>query len=148
MSKQLSLGKITVSNPKVWVVIGVTVAGIVILAETRRRRLRVRKLEREDFGAFIDRFELLPFPQPPPPAARHILSGLTFAVKDMFVSYDFNLVSNHAFAYVYSYVYVYFKRYKCTNTHKSVNIGVYFTFALEFFKFKKNSSLSSSPMKI
>ncbi|KAE9448350.1 hypothetical protein C3L33_19763, partial [Rhododendron williamsianum] len=84
MSKQLSLGKISVSNPKVWVVIGVTVAGIVILAETRRRRLRARKLEREDLGAFIERFELLPFPQPLPPAARHLLSGLTFAVKDIF----------------------------------------------------------------
>ncbi|KAI8554853.1 hypothetical protein RHMOL_Rhmol05G0129200 [Rhododendron molle] len=84
MSKQLSLGKISVSNPKVWVVIGVTFAGIVILAETRRRRLRARKLEREDLGAFIERFELLPFPQPLPPAARHLLSGLTFAVKDIF----------------------------------------------------------------
>ena len=87
MPKQFGLGKISVSNPKVWVVIGVGVAGIVILAETRRRRrLRVRKLEREAFGAFIERFELLPFPQPPPPAARLLLSGLTFAVKDMFVS--------------------------------------------------------------
>ncbi|GFY90134.1 translocon at the outer membrane of chloroplasts 64-V [Actinidia rufa] len=90
MPKQFGLGKISVSNPKVWVVIGVGVAGIVILAETRRRRrLRVRKLETEAFGAFIERFELLPFPQPPPPAARLLLSGLTFAVKDIFDVKDY-----------------------------------------------------------
>lgn len=64
--------------------IGVTVAGIVILAETRRRRLKSRNIVREDFGAFIERFELVPFPQPPPPAARQPLSGLTFAIKDVF----------------------------------------------------------------
>ncbi|KAK9286325.1 hypothetical protein L1049_014716 [Liquidambar formosana] len=85
MSKPLKLGNLNVSNPKVWVVIGIGVAGIVILTEThRRRRRRARILEREDFGAFIERLELLPFPQPPPPAARQSLSGLTFAVKDIF----------------------------------------------------------------
>nr|GLL28638.1 outer envelope protein 64, mitochondrial-like isoform X1 [Ipomoea trifida] len=73
------LSKLNVSNPKLWVVIGVGVAGVLILAEVhRRRRLRVR----EDFGAFIERFELLPFHQPPPPAARLPLSGLTFAIND------------------------------------------------------------------
>ncbi|XAR53051.1 Amidase [Bertholletia excelsa] len=78
------LGKFSVSSPKVWVLVGVGVAGIVILAETRRRRLRARKLEKEDFGAFVERFELLPSPQPPPPAARQLLSGLTFAIEDIF----------------------------------------------------------------
>lgn len=78
------LSKLNVSNPKLWVVIGVGVAGVLILAEVHRRgRLRVR----EDFGAFIERFELLPFPQPPPPAARLPLSGLTFAINDKSV-YD------------------------------------------------------------
>lgn len=89
MSKQFSLGKIHVSNPKVWIVIGVGVAGVLILAETQRRRLRATKLEREDFGAFIERFELLPFRQPPPPAARQPLYGLTFAIKDIFDVKDY-----------------------------------------------------------
>ncbi|KAL7001901.1 Outer envelope protein 64, mitochondrial [Sarracenia purpurea var. burkii] len=89
MSRLLREGKISVSNPKVWIVVGVGVAGILIIAETRRRRLRARKLEREDFGAFIELFELLPFPQPPPPAARQLLSGLTFAIKDIFDVKDY-----------------------------------------------------------
>lgn len=77
--------KTNVSNPKVWIVIGVSVAGILILAaETRRRRLKGRYTVREDYGAFIERFELLPFPQPPPPAAKQQLSGLTFAINDVF----------------------------------------------------------------
>ncbi|XP_047341144.1 outer envelope protein 64, mitochondrial-like [Impatiens glandulifera] len=82
MPKSFSLEKVNVSNPKVWIVVGVTIAGIVILAETRRRRLIARHLNREDFAAFIDRFQLLPFSQPPPPAARLPLSGLTFAISD------------------------------------------------------------------
>lgn len=78
------LSKLSVSNPKLWVVIGVGVAGIVILAEVhrRRRRLSAGNAIKEDFGAFIERFELLPFPQPPPPAAPLLLAGLTFAIKD------------------------------------------------------------------
>ncbi|KAK0589716.1 hypothetical protein LWI29_017728 [Acer saccharum] len=68
-----------------WVVIGVSVVGIVVLAETMRRRRRKVKMSASlDFGAFVERFELLPFPQPPPPAARQSLSGLTFAINDMF----------------------------------------------------------------
>ncbi|KAK2982325.1 hypothetical protein RJ640_009022 [Escallonia rubra] len=90
MSKQSKLAKISVpNNPKLWLVIGITVAGVLILAETRRRRLRTRYLIKEDFGAFIQRFELLPFPQPPPPAARLTLAGLTFAVKDVFDINDY-----------------------------------------------------------
>ncbi|CAH1433629.1 unnamed protein product [Lactuca virosa] len=42
-----------------------------------------RYVIREDYGDFIERFELLPFPQPPPPAAKQPLSGLTFAVSDV-----------------------------------------------------------------
>ncbi|XP_071733657.1 outer envelope protein 64, mitochondrial-like [Rutidosis leptorrhynchoides] len=77
--------KVNASNPKVWIVIGVSVAGILIVAaETRRRRLKGRYTVREDYGVFIERFELLPFPQPPPPAAKQPLSGLTFAVNDIF----------------------------------------------------------------
>ncbi|KVI01833.1 outer envelope protein 64, mitochondrial isoform X1 [Cynara cardunculus var. scolymus] len=77
--------KINVSNPKVLIVIGVSVAGILILtAETRRRRLKGRHTVKEDYGAFVERFELLPFPQLPPPAAKQLLSGLTFAINDVF----------------------------------------------------------------
>lgn len=72
------------SNNKAWIVIGVVgVVGVVILAETYRRRLKAGEAVKEDFGAFIERFELSPFPQPPPPSARLRLAGLTFAIKDM-----------------------------------------------------------------
>lgn len=84
MSNTLTLIQSNASNPKVWVVIGVTVAGIVILAETRKRRIKA--LREEDFGAFLDRFELLPFPPPPPPAAKQSLSALTFSISDAYVS--------------------------------------------------------------
>ncbi|CAN4125149.1 unnamed protein product [Withania somnifera] len=76
------LSKLDVSNPKVWVVIGVGFAGMLILAEVSRRRLKARSSIEEDYGAFIERIKLLPFPQPPPPASRLSLSGLTFAIKD------------------------------------------------------------------
>ncbi|KAL2490982.1 Outer envelope protein 64 [Abeliophyllum distichum] len=76
------LSKLNVSNPKFWVVIGVSIAGVLILAEVRRRRLNSKSLIKEDFGAFVERFELLPFPQPPPPAARLLLAGLAFAIND------------------------------------------------------------------
>lgn len=78
--------KAHVSSPKAWIVIGVTLAGVVILAEAHRRRRRRTGSEaaKEDFGAFLERFELLPFPQPPPPALKQPLAGLTFAIKDIF----------------------------------------------------------------
>ncbi|TYJ44021.1 hypothetical protein E1A91_A03G192600v1 [Gossypium mustelinum] len=84
MSKTLNLIKANASNPKVWLVAGITVAGIIVVAETRRRRKKAMIIKREDFGAFMERFELIPFPQPPPPAAKLPLSGLTFAIKDIF----------------------------------------------------------------
>ncbi|KAJ0817519.1 hypothetical protein HanPI659440_Chr00c06g0716611 [Helianthus annuus] len=72
--------KLSISN-----VISVTVAGVLILtAETRRRRLKGRCIVREDYGAFIERFQLLLFPQPPPPSVKQPLSGLTFAINDVF----------------------------------------------------------------
>lgn len=80
-----TLSKLNVSYPKVWVVIGVGLAGALILAEVHRRRIKAQSNINEDFGAFVERFELLPFPQPPPPAARLPLSGLTFAVSDKYV---------------------------------------------------------------
>ncbi|KAK8659686.1 hypothetical protein V6N13_029882 [Hibiscus sabdariffa] len=89
MSKTLNLIKANASNPKVWIVAGITVAGIVLLAETTRRRRRRRRrntmiVKTEDFGAFLERFELIPFPQPPPSAAKLPFLGLTFAIKDIF----------------------------------------------------------------
>ncbi|CAJ1963481.1 unnamed protein product [Sphenostylis stenocarpa] len=76
MSKSL---KLNASNPKLWLLLGIGLAGAVVLAETRRRRRR--KLPKEDFGAFVERFELLPIPQPDQTQA---LSALTFAIKDIF----------------------------------------------------------------
>ncbi|WP_348240326.1 hypothetical protein, partial [Salmonella enterica] len=70
MSKSLSIIKTSASNPKVWVVIGVSVVGMVVLAETLRRKRNLKLKGRVDFGAFVERFELIPFPQPPPPASR------------------------------------------------------------------------------
>ncbi|OMP05762.1 Amidase [Corchorus olitorius] len=84
MSKTLNLIKTNASNPKVLIVAGITVAGIIVLAETSRRRRKAMIFNKEDFGAFLERFELIPFPQPPPPAAKLPLSGLTFAIKDIF----------------------------------------------------------------
>ncbi|KAB1206893.1 Outer envelope protein 64, mitochondrial [Morella rubra] len=89
MSKPLKVIKDNASNPKLWIVVGIGVAAVVIVAERRRRKRRVKAEERKDFGAFVDRFELLPFPQPPPPAARQLLSGLTFAIKDIFDLQDY-----------------------------------------------------------
>ncbi|KAL0375987.1 UNVERIFIED_CONTAM: Outer envelope protein 64, mitochondrial [Sesamum calycinum] len=76
------LSKLSASNPRVWVIVGVGLAGILILAEVQRRRIKAKSSVKEDFGAFVERFELLPFPQPTPPAARLPLSGLTFAIND------------------------------------------------------------------
>ncbi|KAK9690845.1 hypothetical protein RND81_09G157800 [Saponaria officinalis] len=81
--------KLSVSeNPRVWIFIaGVGVAGVaaIVVASRERTRWREKKvIENGDFGAFVDRFVLLPFPPPPPPAAPLPLHGLTFAVKDIF----------------------------------------------------------------
>lgn len=97
------LPKLNASNPRVWVVIGVGIAGVLILAEVQRRRIRAKSSVKEDFGAFIDRFELLPFPQPPPPAARLSLSGLTFAINDKYMFTPF-LVLFCFWVYLFLYV--------------------------------------------
>ncbi|XP_061365456.1 outer envelope protein 64, mitochondrial [Gastrolobium bilobum] len=85
MSETLKRIKDNASNPKLWLLIGIGVAGVVVLAETQRlRRRRRKKCVKEDFGAFVERFELLPFPQLPPPNQKQMLSSLTFAIKDIF----------------------------------------------------------------
>ncbi|GAA0171201.1 hypothetical protein LIER_25291 [Lithospermum erythrorhizon] len=69
-------------NPKLWILIGVGVVGIVVLAETTRRRIGTKKSMKKEFGAFVQRFEVLPFAQPPPPSAKFMLTDLVFAIGD------------------------------------------------------------------
>lgn len=66
------------SSANLWVLLGLGLAGI--LLATRK----LKKAVKEDFGAFIERFQLLPPPQPAPPKAPHPLTGLSFAVSDIF----------------------------------------------------------------
>ena len=66
------------SSANLWVLLGLGLAGIILMT----RKLK-KKVVREDFGAFVERFQLLPPPQPPPPKAPHPLTGLFFAVSDM-----------------------------------------------------------------
>lgn len=84
----MKLSQINAPNNKAsWIIIGIGVAGIIVYSETIRRRRRrggINGKVKEDFGGFIQRFELLPSPQPPPPAAPLKLSALTFAVNDNF----------------------------------------------------------------
>ncbi|GAV58839.1 Amidase domain-containing protein/TPR_2 domain-containing protein/TPR_11 domain-containing protein [Cephalotus follicularis] len=63
----------------VWVLIGLGLAGILLM--TKRFKKAIRK---QDFGAFVDKLQLLPPPQPAPPKAPHPLTALTFAVSDLF----------------------------------------------------------------
>lgn len=66
------------SSANVWVLLGLGIAGIIIYTRTRKKQIA------KDFGAFIKYLELHPPPQPAPPIAPHLLSGLTFAIKDIF----------------------------------------------------------------
>lgn len=61
-----------------WVLLGLGLAGILIMTK------RLKKVVKADFGAFVERFQLLPPPQPAPPKAPHPLTGLSFAVSDLF----------------------------------------------------------------
>ncbi|KAJ9676807.1 hypothetical protein PVL29_022021 [Vitis rotundifolia] len=45
---------------------------------------KLKKTIREDFGAFVQRLQLLPPPQPAPPKAPHPLTNLSFSVSDVF----------------------------------------------------------------
>ncbi|KAH1049759.1 hypothetical protein GYH30_020329 [Glycine max] len=60
------------------VLLGLGLAGIVLI--TRKLKKSVRK----DLGAFIEKLQLLPPPQPAPPKAPHPLTALTFALSDLF----------------------------------------------------------------
>ncbi|KAH7549407.1 hypothetical protein JRO89_XS13G0026600 [Xanthoceras sorbifolium] len=61
-----------------WVLLGLGLAGILLMTK------KLKKSIREDFGAFIEKLQLLPPPQPAPPKAPHPLTSLTFAVSDVF----------------------------------------------------------------
>ncbi|KAH0927023.1 hypothetical protein HID58_019279 [Brassica napus] len=61
-----------------WVLLGLGIAGILLAAK------KLKKTIREDFGAFIDKLLLLPPPQPAPPKAPHPITGLSFAISDVF----------------------------------------------------------------
>lgn len=65
--------------PNLWVLLGLSLAGIVLMAKKFKN-----KVVKADFGAFVQRFEILPPPQPLPPKAPHPLTGLSFAVSDLF----------------------------------------------------------------
>ncbi|XP_057767406.1 outer envelope protein 64, chloroplastic [Salvia miltiorrhiza] len=66
------------SSANLWVLLGLGIAGILIMTKKLKRAVRA------DFGAFIERLQLLPPPQPAPPKAPHPLTGLSFAVSDVF----------------------------------------------------------------
>ncbi|KAJ6818093.1 outer envelope protein 64, chloroplastic [Iris pallida] len=66
------------SSSNLWILLSLGIAGV--LLATRRLKRSVK----EDFGAFVERLQLLPPPQPAPPKAPHPLSPLSFAVSDMF----------------------------------------------------------------
>ncbi|CAL5371941.1 unnamed protein product [Camellia sinensis] len=66
------------SSANLWVLLGLGLAGILIMTR------KLKKVVKEDFGAFVERFQLLPPPQPAPPKAPHPLTGLSFSVSDLF----------------------------------------------------------------
>ncbi|XP_023530929.1 uncharacterized protein LOC111793324 [Cucurbita pepo subsp. pepo] len=66
------------NSANLWVLLGLGLAGILLMTK------KLKKAIREDFGAFIEKLQLLPPPQPAPPKAPHPLTGLTFAVSDVF----------------------------------------------------------------
>ncbi|KAA8541355.1 hypothetical protein F0562_025326 [Nyssa sinensis] len=66
------------SSANLWVLLGLGLAGILIMTR------KLKKVVKADLGAFVERFQLLPPPQPAPPKAPHPLTGLSFAVSDIF----------------------------------------------------------------
>lgn len=65
------------SSANLWVLIGLGIAGILIMTK------KLKRVVKADLGAFIERLQLLPPPQPLPPKAPHPLTGLSFAVSDV-----------------------------------------------------------------
>lgn len=65
-------------SANLWVLLGLGLAGILMMTR------KLKKAVKADFGAFLERFQLLPPPQPLPPKAPHPLTGLSFSVSDVF----------------------------------------------------------------
>ncbi|XP_010549063.1 PREDICTED: outer envelope protein 64, chloroplastic [Tarenaya hassleriana] len=65
-------------SANLWVLLGLGLAGILLVTK------KLKKAVREDLGAFVEKLLLLPPPQPAPPKAPHPLTGLSFAVSDVF----------------------------------------------------------------
>ncbi|CAN4086608.1 unnamed protein product [Withania somnifera] len=65
-------------SANLWVLLGLGLAGILIMTR------KLKKAVKSDFGAFVERLKLLPPPQPPPPKAPLPLTGLSFAISDVF----------------------------------------------------------------
>ncbi|RVW21401.1 Outer envelope protein 64, chloroplastic [Vitis vinifera] len=65
------------SSANLWVLLGLGLAGVLLMTR------KLKKTIREDFGAFVQRLQLLPPPQPAPPKAPHPLTNLSFAVSDV-----------------------------------------------------------------
>ncbi|KAI4347265.1 hypothetical protein L6164_008089 [Bauhinia variegata] len=65
-------------SANLWVLLSLGLAGILLMTR------KLKKAIKEDFGAFVEKLQLDPPPQPAPPKAPHPLSDLTFAVSDVF----------------------------------------------------------------
>ena len=89
-----------------WVLLGLGIAGLFIMTK------KIKKTIKADFGAFVERFQLLPPPQPAPPKAPHPLTGFSFAVSDMYV-YDFMCVSVLFIFIVFSNIWFGCSRFCC-----------------------------------
>lgn len=66
------------SSANIIVLLSLGIAGILLMTR------KLKRVVKQDLGAFVQRFEILPPPQPAPPKAPHPLTGLTFAVADLF----------------------------------------------------------------
>ncbi|XP_004503273.1 translocon at the outer membrane of chloroplasts 64 [Cicer arietinum] len=65
-------------SSNIWVLLGLGLAGIYVLTRKLKQTVKL------DFGAFIQKLQLLPPPPPAPPKAPHPLTALTFAISDLF----------------------------------------------------------------
>ncbi|PNX59790.1 hypothetical protein L195_g059862 [Trifolium pratense] len=72
------MGSQSPHHHNIWVVLGLGLAGGIYLL-TRKLKQSIK----EDFGAFIQKLQLLPPPPPAPPKAPHPLTSLTFAISDL-----------------------------------------------------------------
>lgn len=77
VDESVSMGSSSSSN--IWVLLGLSIAGIVLMTSRK-----LKKVIKEDFGAFVQRLTILPPPPPAPPKAPHPLTALTFSVSDIF----------------------------------------------------------------